>query len=171
MSQFCPKTLPLLSYDIGQDKFTANLNIVPQSNFMGLDNVSLATVAATGPANTGLKLAYNMAKGALSHEIKISKNCPNMNLSVGVANLNDINLVVSKNLNRNVNLLGLASLIVGNVHSKSAYNLKAADWNSNLCVEWNNGKVGNLELAKGKHKLDLKNLAYHESATIGFWGG
>jgi len=157
---------PDLSYDIGKDKFTANLNIVPKSNFMGLDSVSLATVASTGPANTGLKLAYNLAKGALSHELKISKNCPNMNLSVGVANLNDVNLVISKNLNKNVNLLGLANFNIGTVHSQSTYNMKAADWNSNLCMEWNNGKVGNLELAKGKCKLDLKNLAYHESATI-----
>lgn len=165
LSNWLNLSKPDFSYDIGKDKFNTQLNIIPESNFKGLDSISLSTVAKTGPVNTGLKLNYNMPKSALNHHLKLTKACDGLNLTLGLENANNLELLISKNINKNVDLK-LFNLNIDNIHSKTNYDIKSSNWNSDLCAEWSNSNVGSIGFSNGKCKLNLKDLTYHESATI-----
>lgn len=156
---------PDLSFDIGKENFTSNLNIIPQSNFKGLSSVNFSTVAKTGPVHTGLKLDYNMAKGSLDHHLKITKACNSLNFTLGLKNINNVELIASKNINKNLNL-GFFTGVYTNIHSKSSYDIKSNNWNSDICLEWANGKVGTFDLAKGKTKFNLKDRSFAENCVI-----
>lgn len=156
---------PSLTFDLGKDKFTSQLNIKPQDSFMGVDSATFNTVMAAGPAHLGFSAGYGFKDSKVSHAIKFSKNANGLNLALGLANANDVELVMSKNCNKNVNL-GLCSFDITNVHSKSQYSVNNGNWGSQLAIEHDNCKVGSLALTKGKIKVDLKTLDYAERGTI-----
>ena len=124
---------------------------------MGVNSASFNTVMAAGPAHIGISAAYGFKDSKVNHAIKFAKNANGLNLAVSVADANNLELVMAKNLNKNVKL-GLMSFDLTSVHSKSQYAIGNGDWGSQLAIEHNNCKVGSLVFGKGKFKVDLKTL-------------
>jgi len=157
---------PELSINYGKNNLSTQLDITPAKNWSGLDSVNLDTTFKAGSVNLGLALNYALNKKALSHHVKLNKSCPGFNCTFGLKGTDNLELIMSKKISGHVNLLGLTSWDNKMAHFKSAYNINSPnDWKADLCLEYENGILGGLA-THGKAKLDLKNLAYHETASL-----
>jgi hypothetical protein len=158
---------PELSINYGKNNLSTQLDITPAKNWSGLDSVNLDTTFKAGSVNLGLALNYALNKKALSHHVKLNKSCSGFNCTFGLKGTENLELIMSKKISGHVNLLGLTSWDNKMAHFKSAYNINSPnDWKADLCLEYENGILGRLGCQKGKAKLDLKNLAYHETANL-----
>jgi len=156
---------PALTFDIGKEKATTQLQIKPLNGFSGVDSASLNTVFAAGPAHIGLSAAYGFEKGSVDHAVKLAKSVNGTNFALGLKNANNLELVLSKSLNVAVNT-SMFAVTFNKVHSKSQYSINSGDWGSQLCFNYDNGNVGGLKFGNGKMKVDLKTLEWSERASM-----
>jgi len=166
MPPTCTMTKPNLTLDFAKEKHTSQIIIKPSECFKGLESAALNTTIAAGPVHLGLSVGYGIKDGAVTHAAKLAKSANGLDFAVGMSNANDINLAVSKAVNKNGINMGICSFDLKNVHLAAQYSVKDGNWGSQLALEHTNCQVGSLNLTKGKWKLDLKTLEYAERATI-----
>jgi len=157
---------PALTFDIGKEKATTQLQIKPLNGFSGVDNASLNTVFAAGPAHIGLSAAYGFEKGSIDHAVKLAKSVNGTNFALGVKNADKLELVLSKNLGKQVSMGSFCAFTLTALHSKSQYSIGSGDWGSQLCFNYDNASCGGLNFGNGKMKVDLKTMEYQERATL-----
>lgn len=157
---------PALTFDLGKEKATTQLQIKPLSGFSGVDSASLNTVFAAGPAHIGLSAAYGFEKGSIDHAVKLAKSVNGTNFALGVKNADKLELVLSKKLGKEVNMGSFCAFTLTALHSKSQYSVSSGDWGSQLCFNYDNASCGGLNFGNGKMKVDLKTMEYQERATM-----
>merc|ERR1712088_755884 len=128
---------PALTFDIGKEKATTQLQIKPLNGFSGVD-----------------------------HAVKLAKSVNGTNFALGVKNADKLELVLSKNLGKQVSMGSFCAFTLTALHSKSQYSIGSGDWGSQLCFNYDNASCGGLNFGNGKMKVDLKTMEYQERATL-----
>jgi len=157
---------PSITFDLGKEKCTTQLNIKTLDCFAGVESTSLNLVFAAGPAHIGLSGCYGFEKGNIDHHVKLAKSANGLNFALGLKNANNLEMVLSKKLDCSQKLGGLCAWTITNAHLKSQYGINSGDWGSQLAVNYENASVAGLKFGSGKCKVDLKTLEYGERATI-----
>lgn len=159
---------PSFTFDNAGDKYTAQLNLVPAGNLMGMDNADLGLSYNAAGANLGAQIAYNFANSAIAHHLKLAKSSNGLDFCLGLKQANLIELSASKSLNSKTikSPCGSISLALNNIHSKSTYDLAKADWQSSVAFEYDNISAFGFSMSKGKSKINLKTLEYADRASF-----
>lgn len=157
---------PSITFDLGKEKCTTQLNIKTLDCFAGVESTSLNLVFAAGPAHIGLSGCYGFKDGNLDHHVKLAKSSNGVNFALGLKNANNVEMVTSKKLDLSHSFGSFCAWTLTNVHLKAQYGVNSGDWGSQLAVNYDNASVAGLNFGSGKCKVDLKTLEYAERATI-----
>lgn len=152
----------VLEMTMGRDKLSANMKVSQSGGLAMPGKVDFnAVVAATDAVKIGAAINYGIAKGDLAHQVKLVHSADKHVSAITVKNGQDLELVNMGKVNKAVTL-PFGSVNVDNLHVRTQYGLKSADWGSQLCLE-GNCQMGGFTTNKSRFLFNAKSLDYLET--------
>jgi len=146
-----------LEFQTGRDRLSANLKLNQNGGLTNmLSSVTAnAVIGVTGDVFVAGNVDYNINKGALSHHVKLVSKMAGNNVSLNLKDAADSELVLSRKLEKSLSMCPMATFNCENVHVKSQYGIKSADWGAQIAVD-GNWDCGSWSTKKSQIAFDCK---------------
>lgn len=142
---------------VGRDRFTGGLKVNQTGGCVNMPD-SLSANAVIGLSNDhflAVKGDYNLKSGKLSHMLKLVANAGSNLVSVNVKDAADTEMIVTRKFDREFRCCDAVSFHLNNIHLRTQYGVKSADWGSQFCLDgkWN---CGAWSTSKSMYTYDIK---------------